>query len=235
MTLQVTLSVYELASAAGLTCNIDPALVTAISSMQTGNTKITFSVHGMLWSNGLVIRKRDCFSLNVYVKNLQITRPSMKSTNCPVCCLSTLLCPCPPWPWTTTHPTAENTEVIFIHLFSFATNCLTVIILQTALNQILITTSSSHYVLYQLLIVDKKVTPPWITGLISVSVYHTFQSDWRGLKQSMLVNEKHVSVERLLFTDNFSWRASIQLMLACGPADPNCLALSLDCNIKSSK
>ncbi|KAF3690048.1 Nck-associated protein 1-like [Channa argus] len=35
--IKVTLSVYELASAAGLVCNIDPALVTAISSMQTDN------------------------------------------------------------------------------------------------------------------------------------------------------------------------------------------------------
>lgn len=39
MILQVTLSVFELASAAGLTCDIDPALVTAIGSMQTGNTQ----------------------------------------------------------------------------------------------------------------------------------------------------------------------------------------------------
>lgn len=35
---QVTLSVFQLASAAGLTCDIDPALVTSISSMQTGST-----------------------------------------------------------------------------------------------------------------------------------------------------------------------------------------------------
>uniref|UniRef100_A0A672IW50 NCK associated protein 1 like n=1 Tax=Salarias fasciatus TaxID=181472 RepID=A0A672IW50_SALFA len=33
----VTLNVFELASAAGLTCNIDPALVAAIGSMQTGH------------------------------------------------------------------------------------------------------------------------------------------------------------------------------------------------------
>ncbi|XP_028262239.1 nck-associated protein 1-like [Parambassis ranga] len=38
--IQVTLSVYELASAAGLTCDIDPALVAAISSMHTDNTSI---------------------------------------------------------------------------------------------------------------------------------------------------------------------------------------------------
>ncbi|XP_041638918.1 nck-associated protein 1-like [Cheilinus undulatus] len=37
---KVTLSVYELASAAGLTCDIDPALVTAIGNMQTDNTSI---------------------------------------------------------------------------------------------------------------------------------------------------------------------------------------------------
>uniref|UniRef100_A0A3B3ZHZ4 NCK associated protein 1 like n=1 Tax=Periophthalmus magnuspinnatus TaxID=409849 RepID=A0A3B3ZHZ4_9GOBI len=36
--IKVTLSVYELASAAGLSCDIDPALVAAISSMQTDNT-----------------------------------------------------------------------------------------------------------------------------------------------------------------------------------------------------
>nr|XP_019952062.1 PREDICTED: nck-associated protein 1-like isoform X1 [Paralichthys olivaceus] len=35
-----TLSIFELASAAGLTCNIDPALVAAISSMHTENTSI---------------------------------------------------------------------------------------------------------------------------------------------------------------------------------------------------
>ncbi|XP_030277207.1 nck-associated protein 1-like [Sparus aurata] len=38
--IKVTLSVFELASAAGLACNIDPALVTAISSMQTDNTSV---------------------------------------------------------------------------------------------------------------------------------------------------------------------------------------------------
>uniref|UniRef100_A0A4W6EII4 NCK associated protein 1 like n=1 Tax=Lates calcarifer TaxID=8187 RepID=A0A4W6EII4_LATCA len=36
----VTLSVFELASAAGLTCDIDPALVTAIRSMQTDNISV---------------------------------------------------------------------------------------------------------------------------------------------------------------------------------------------------
>ncbi len=44
MTLQVTLSVFELASAAGLTCDIDPALVAAIANMQTGNAKTATSV-----------------------------------------------------------------------------------------------------------------------------------------------------------------------------------------------
>ncbi|KAK7915561.1 hypothetical protein WMY93_011322 [Mugilogobius chulae] len=38
--IKVTLSVYELASAAGLSCDIDPALVAAISSMQSDNTSI---------------------------------------------------------------------------------------------------------------------------------------------------------------------------------------------------
>lgn len=37
MILQATLNIYELASAAGLKCEIDPALVAAIGSMQTGN------------------------------------------------------------------------------------------------------------------------------------------------------------------------------------------------------
>ncbi|XP_022064354.1 nck-associated protein 1-like [Acanthochromis polyacanthus] len=37
---KVTLSVFELASAAGLPCDIDPALVAAIGSMQTDNTSI---------------------------------------------------------------------------------------------------------------------------------------------------------------------------------------------------
>lgn len=36
---QVTLSVYELASAAGFQCDIDPTLIAAIGSMQTGNFK----------------------------------------------------------------------------------------------------------------------------------------------------------------------------------------------------
>lgn len=47
MTLQMTLTVYELASAAGLACNIDPGLVTALGSMHTGNTKTTFSLHAL--------------------------------------------------------------------------------------------------------------------------------------------------------------------------------------------
>lgn len=50
----------------------------------------------------------------------------------------------------------------------------------------------------------------------------------------MLVNKKHIAAERLLFTDNFGGHASIQLLLACGSADPKCLASSLDYNIKSS-
>lgn len=38
--IKVTLSVFELASAAGLKCDIDPALVAAISNMHTDNTSI---------------------------------------------------------------------------------------------------------------------------------------------------------------------------------------------------
>ncbi|KAM9859039.1 nck-associated protein 1-like [Aulostomus maculatus] len=38
--IKVTLSVFELASAAGMTCNIDPALASAIARMQTDNTSI---------------------------------------------------------------------------------------------------------------------------------------------------------------------------------------------------
>ncbi|XP_041806501.1 nck-associated protein 1-like [Chelmon rostratus] len=38
--IKVTLSIFELASAAGLACDIDPALVTAISNMHTDNTSI---------------------------------------------------------------------------------------------------------------------------------------------------------------------------------------------------
>ncbi|XP_043979004.1 nck-associated protein 1-like [Gambusia affinis] len=38
--IKVTLSVFELASAAGLKCDIDPSLVAAISNMQTDNTSV---------------------------------------------------------------------------------------------------------------------------------------------------------------------------------------------------
>nr|XP_057911469.1 nck-associated protein 1-like isoform X2 [Doryrhamphus excisus] len=38
--IKVTLSVFELATAAGMTCDIEPALVSAISSMKTDNTSI---------------------------------------------------------------------------------------------------------------------------------------------------------------------------------------------------
>ncbi|XP_061543206.1 nck-associated protein 1-like isoform X4 [Phycodurus eques] len=38
--IKVTLSVFELASAAGMSCDVDPALVSAIRSMQTDNTSI---------------------------------------------------------------------------------------------------------------------------------------------------------------------------------------------------
>ncbi|KAM4613658.1 nck-associated protein 1-like [Polymixia lowei] len=38
--IKVTLNVFELASAAGLTCDIDPALVSAIASMHTDNTSV---------------------------------------------------------------------------------------------------------------------------------------------------------------------------------------------------
>ena len=49
--LQVTLNVFELASAAGFSCDIDPALVSAIASMRTGTLQLrtarslTYSVH----------------------------------------------------------------------------------------------------------------------------------------------------------------------------------------------
>lgn len=35
---QVTLSIFELASAAGVDCDIDPALVAAIANLKTGTT-----------------------------------------------------------------------------------------------------------------------------------------------------------------------------------------------------
>uniref|UniRef100_A0A8C4F049 NCK associated protein 1 like n=2 Tax=Dicentrarchus labrax TaxID=13489 RepID=A0A8C4F049_DICLA len=38
--IKVTLSIFELASAAGYTCDIDPTLVTAIANMQTDNTSV---------------------------------------------------------------------------------------------------------------------------------------------------------------------------------------------------
>lgn len=64
-------------------------------------------------------------------------------------------------------------------------------------------------------------------------MYQTFAFDWRCLQQISSSNEKLVPVERLLFWDSFVWRAFVQLVLACGPADLQCLALSLDCNIWS--
>lgn len=45
MILQVTLKVFELASAAGFKCNIDPALVSAIAGMHTGKQK-TLTIKG---------------------------------------------------------------------------------------------------------------------------------------------------------------------------------------------
>lgn len=45
VTIQVTLSVFELASAAGFKCDIDPVLVAAISSMQTGNLNSISATH----------------------------------------------------------------------------------------------------------------------------------------------------------------------------------------------
>lgn len=40
---QVAMNVYELSSAAGLPCEIDPALVVALSSQKSGKTQRSFS------------------------------------------------------------------------------------------------------------------------------------------------------------------------------------------------
>lgn len=63
MTFQVTLNVFELASGAGLSCDIDPALVTAISNMGTGNTKTISapSVGSVMSSNGFLRHSSECF------------------------------------------------------------------------------------------------------------------------------------------------------------------------------
>lgn len=53
--------------------------------------------------------------------------------------------------------------------------------------------------------------------VIRISVYHIFQNGWSDLQKSMPLNEKHISVKSRLFTDNFSWCARLQLLLACGP------------------
>lgn len=58
MTLQVTLSVYELATAAGLACDIDPALVAAIKNMHTGNTSAAFLAHSTMYPDNSLFRKR---------------------------------------------------------------------------------------------------------------------------------------------------------------------------------
>lgn len=224
MTFQVTLSIFELASAAGFACNIDPALVAAIGSMQTGNAN---SFSATLWSNGLVIKKRECSFISSCFLRQHVNWWGVQAV---LFAAGLHRCvPAYPGPGSQLFLQPGAWRCIFMHSSPAATKCLTVIGLQTALDQILMTNSPVLTSCWQ--IVSKTDTLPWNTRLIRISVYHTFQSDWRGLQQSMLVNEKHVSVERLLFTDNFVWRASIQLLLACGPADPKCLALSLDCNI----
>lgn len=65
----MTLNVFELASAAGISCDIDPALVTAIRNMHTGNTKtICATSVGRMCSNhqeGSVLS-----SLNLFLEKL---------------------------------------------------------------------------------------------------------------------------------------------------------------------
>lgn len=103
---QTTLSIFQLASAAGFKCDIDPTLVAAITSMQTGSVKkkkkksIGATFGGQLGRHSLFI------SLV-----LQTTRRWIRSTSCPACSWCTSPCPCPPWPWTPTHSTASRTEV----------------------------------------------------------------------------------------------------------------------------
>lgn len=77
MAFQVTLSVFELASAAGVECDVDPALFRAISNMQTGNTKIISAVpvDTMRCSTRLVMRRKKCSftSFHLFVSSIKKT------------------------------------------------------------------------------------------------------------------------------------------------------------------
>lgn len=68
---------------------------------------------------------------------------------------------------------------------------------------------------YQPLITD---TLPWNTwpSLESLCIIFSRTTDQICMK-TMPLNEKHISVKSRLFTDNFSWCAQLQLLLACGP------------------
>lgn len=102
---QTTLSIFQLASAAGFKCDIDPTLVAAITSMQTGSVKKKKKIHRCHF------RRTAWPSLSLISLVLQTTRRWIRSTSCPACSWCTSPCPCPPWPWTPTHSTASRTEV----------------------------------------------------------------------------------------------------------------------------
>ena len=73
--LQVTLSVFELATAAGLACDIDPALVSALASMRTGTgPESTHTPIEKNYNNGV-----PCFSQNSIVDYLTCSMDTQTS------------------------------------------------------------------------------------------------------------------------------------------------------------
>lgn len=132
---------------------------------------------------------------------LQTTAPLMRSIDCFVCCCSTSPSPCRPWLRTPTLSSAESTEV----------HCLTVISPEGALHCMLMA------ICLELPAADNRHFAMKCLTIIRISVYHIFQNECPILQKSMLLNEKHISVKSRLFTDNLSWCARLQLLLACGP------------------
>lgn len=74
---QVTLSIFELASAAGVDCDIDPALVAAIANLKTGTTgeQGRRKAWALFWGGKMSVSKKSLFgTVNSECRNWELRK-----------------------------------------------------------------------------------------------------------------------------------------------------------------
>lgn len=133
--LQLTLNIFELVSAAGLKCDIDPALVAAIRNMHTGKVPLVWC------TTRLALIADSSFPVLFHTDNTSLEEEFKLSQLLLVYIAVSL-------PFLALDPNSlynqEHGGALSVDLWSRRGFYLTVIILQRALNQTLISCSSSH-------------------------------------------------------------------------------------------